>query len=989
MCGWWRLAVLVVMMAASCPGAGFTNQFSRYTSYDWDTEDGLPNDSINTALQAGGAYFWLATQEGLVRFDGVKFVSVPVAGFTGENDRAFNALCEGKEGTLWVASQSGRVCGLKNGRATELALPAPVTNCFLTRLFESRDGALWIGTETNGLLRWNEGKFTRLTTAEGLGHNSIRSLCEDNQGNIWIATAGGLSRWHDGTFTNLTVAAGMLHNSIRVVYFDRDGFLWVASQYGLTRMKDGVLTHFRKRDGLSDNLISAIYKDRQGVLWVGTYNGLNRLENDKITVETRADGTSYDRINSIFEDTEGNLWVSTRNGLSRLRPRVITAYTELQGLTYNNATSVLEDSDGSLWITYWGGGINHVQDGVVTPYRRREGLPSDLVLTLCETRSGDRWFGLDYDGGINVLRGNVFVPYRELEGMTDHSVRAILEDRAGNMWIGTRTALLQFKDGRFKRYTTKDGLPSNSIEAIVEDRAGNLWFGTDGGLVTLRDGVFKKYTTLDGLSHDMVTAIHEDPDGALWLGTHGGLDRLRDGKISAFRTRAGIFRDEIYALVEDDLGFLWLTSHQGIFRVSRQELNDFAARKHTAVNCVSFDKRDGMASVECKGYGQTAAWKGCEGQLWFPTSKGIVSVNPRAARVNTTPPRIALEEVQVNKTPVDLGHEANLIAGNQELAFRYTAFSFSAPEKISFKYRLEGFDSDWINAGSTREAHYHHLPAGNYRFQVMAANGDGVASTEPVSFGLVLSPPFWRTGWFLSLAGLAIIGAVAAAVRYVSVQNLHRRLAVLEQQHAVEKERARIAQDMHDDLGANLTQICVLSELARRDSAQPQRVAAHTNAISDTARELVQSMDEIVWSANPRNDNLRRLAGYIFQYAENFLAPTPVRGRFEQPVALPELPLSAELRHDIFLAVKEALNNVVKHSQASEVWVRVKLAGGKLEIDIEDNGRGFAAENGRPFGNGLANMQKRVESAGGCFTATSAPGAGTKIKIIVAVPATA
>ncbi len=979
-----RMLVWLCVAEACALGAAaatFTNQVSEHSACDWEMEDGVPSDTITAVTQARDGYFWLATKEGLVRFDGVRFVVMDEALFPPMRDHSFTALCEGRDGTLWVASADGSVRGVRKGRAFELPLPAAATSGLLTRLFESADGSLWIGTETNGVIRFKDGQVFRFTSKDGLAHNSIRSFCEDDEGCIWIATAGGVSRWKDGRFTRLTVEDGLLHNSTRVVYFDRQRNLWIASYLGLTRVQAGIMTHYRKREGLADNLITAIYEDRAGALWIGTFNGLNRMVEGRLFLETRDDGTSYDRVNSLFEDQEGSFWVGTRSCLSRLKPRVVTAYTEQQGLTYQNTSSVMEDSQGNLWIGFWGGGINKVRDGCVTAYTRRERLSSDLVLTMHERRDGSLWFGLDYDGGLNLLEGNSFRHYRELEGLTDHALKAIQEDRRGNLWLGTRTGLVCFRDNLFHRYTTADGLPSDSIEAIYEDRAGRLWFGTEGGLAMLQDGKFVSFTTQDGLSHNIITSIHEDGEGTLWLGTHGGLSRLREGRFTAYTTRDGLFHDQIYAVVEDDLGCLWMSSRQGIFRVSKGELNALGRGGSGPVACVSFGKKDGMASSECKGSGRTAAWKGRDDRLWFATRRGVVAINPRAARVNPLPPRVLLEELQVNGQPADLSRAVKLVARQQELVFRYTAFGFSAPEKLAFKYKLEGCDRDWINAGASRTARYNHLPAGQYQFRLIAANGDGIWNREGCELALVLTPPFWQTWWFRSLLSLLAVGMVAAVVRFVSVQKLHRQLAALEAQHAIERERARIARDMHDDLGANLTQITILGELAKRDADQPKRVVVHADAICNTARELVQSMDEIVWSANPGNDNLRRLAGYIFQYAENFLAATSIRGRFEHPLSLPDQPLSAEVRHNLFLVVKEALNNAVRHSQGNEVWLRLLASDSGLELRIEDNGKGFDPTAGHAFGNGLGSMQKRIADLAGHFDVQSVPGAGTQITV--------
>lgn len=984
---WWmglQIFICLLLVPAALHAANLQLESSQYISSHWQTEDGLPNNQVQAICQTRDGYLWLATREGLVRFDGARFTVMDSKLFPETKNRSFTSLFESRNGTLWIASEDGRLHGLKDGKVSQLPLPATAANRLPMKIFESRDGALWIGTDTNGLVRFKDRTFTQITTKEGLAHPSVRSMCEDAEGNLWIATGAGVNRWNQNGITTFRIENGLLHNATRVVLADRKGNLWIASHFGLTRLKDGRSTHFTKNEGLSDNLISAIFEDRQGVLWIGTFNGLNRMVDGKLWTEKRNDGTPYDRVQSIFEDREGNLWVGTRDGLSRLRPRVVTSLTQQHGLTHNTATAVLEDRTGSLWVTFWGGGLNKIQDGQITNYTTREGLSSDLVLTVHETRRGNLWFGMDYDAGLSLFKDGQFTHFRGPEGLTNEAVKVILDDRQGNLWVGMRTALMVFKDKKFRSFTTVDGLPSNTIEAIHEDDKGRLWFGTTGGLAVLEDDRFKAITPKHGLSHPSITSIYEDAEHTLWLGTRGGgLNRFRDGKFSAYTTREGLFRDEIFSVVEDDLGFLWMSSRQGIFRVSKKDLDEFVPGKSPRLTCTSFGKADGMVSVECKGSGKTAGWKGKDGRLWYPTGRGVVAVDPRQVNINPHSPPVVIEELLVNGKSADISNPIQLTAEGQEFIFRYTALSLTAPEKIVFKYKLEGLDDDWIDGGNNREARYMHLPDGNYRFRVIAANSDSIWNEKGSWLQLKLSPPFWKTWWFVGLAGIAFVGITAGTVRYVSVKKLQRRLKLLEQQHAIEKERTRIAKDMHDDMGANLTQISILSELAKRDAGDKERITTHANMIADTARDLVQTMDGIVWAVNPKNDNLRRLAGYIFKYAEEFLALTSIRGRFDQPVSLPEYPLTAEVRHNVFLVVKEALNNTVKHSGATEVWIRLAMNHSALEISVEDNGRGFSCDMNSSFGNGLTNMKKRIEDIGGRFDLSSNPGGGTKIKLTV------
>ncbi len=964
----------------------FTNVISRFNPVDWGTEDGLPDNAVTSVGQTGDGYLWLTTKEGLSRFDGVKFSDDAELKISTElGGAAVSSVHQGRHGVCWLITEGGELFRLDKGKVTKLSLPAVFDKCSLTKVFEDGNGVLWIGSDTKGLLRAEAGTFGHYSTTNGLAHNSVRSICEDKNGKIWIATGGGVNCLDREKIETFTVQTGLLHNATRAVCADREGNLWVASHFGLTRLRNGQTRHFTRQDGLSDNLISAIYEDRSGVLWVGTFNGLNRLEDGVLVTERRADGSSYDRVNVIFEDDENNLWIATRDGLTRLTPRVLTAYTQQHGLTHHNASSIMEDRAGNLWVGFWGGGVNRISRGKVQSFTSREGLASDFVLTMYQRRSGDMWFGLDYDAGLNVFQDKTILHYGRANGLKDDAVKAICDDQRGTVWIGTRTALYSSTDGQIRRYGTEDGFAGGAVEAIKEDASGTVWFGTSRGLAKFADRQFTFFTTTNGLPNNSVTGIYFDAENVLWVTTRGGLARFHKESFISFTHEDGLYRDELFTVLEDGCGFLWMSCRDGIFRVNKGEIEAYKRGVTPPIACRAFGKMDGMVSVECKGSGATAACKGSDGRLWFPTSKGIVAVDPRAVTTNVQPPRVVLQEIRANGSILDPSLPIELSTEQQQLSFRFTAFDFSAPEKLRFKYRLGGLDKDWIDAGNGREARYVHVPAGEYRFEVVAANRDGFWNAEGASTRISFHRPFWQTWWFGALIVIVATGLTAVVVRYVSVKKLQRKLALLEQQHAIEKERSRIAKDMHDDLGANLTQICILSELAKRESAQQQRVEIHADAISDTARELVQSMDEIVWAANPKNDTLKRLSGYIFQYAEKFLTPADIRGRFDHPVSLPDLSVSAEVRHNLFLAVKEGLNNVVKHSGAKEVKLRLAVNGSRVEITMEDNGKGFAITEGRPFGNGLCNMQKRIEEVGGEFAIESVVGRGTRICVRIAL----
>ena len=494
-----------------------------------------------------------------------------------------------------------------------------------------------------------------------------------------------------------------------------------------------------------------------------------------------------------------------------------------------------------------------------------------------------------------------------------------------------------------------------------------------------RGEVVEDLTGNGSFPKEIISAFQVDTDGkTLWVGTlKGGLLRWRDNQFIRYTMREGLLSDEILSVLEDQ-GWLWMTSTKGIFRDCKHDLETPDA----AIPCISYGKADGLESIVCS-ISKPGIWKTADNRLCFATTKGLAITKDRNTRFELSPPLVRVEQFDLDRKIMPLPASGELVVppNHGELEFRFTALDLRAPEKCRFKYKLDGIDADWINAGTLRVAHYNNVSPGRHDFHVIACNKDGVWNQAGASVPLFLRPHMWQTWWFQILAVASIIGVIGTVARFILWQKMRQKMALLEMQHSVEKERSRISRDIHDDLGATLTQITFLSDLAQREAAQPQKVNLYTAQISQSARELVQAMDEIVWAVNPRNDSLPRLAGYVFQYAEKFFAGTPVRCWFDSPDELPDQSLSAETRHHFFLAAKEALNNAARHSGATEVWVRWKQLNGDLQLSIEDNGKGFSTGSATPFGNGLANMKRRMEEIGGEFEVASIPGKGTTIRL--------
>ena len=972
--------------------------------HSWQVEDGLPDNLVQAITQTADGFLWVGTPVGLARFDGNQFVCYDTRNTTALKNSSITALCAGKDGSLWIGTDGGGLVRLYNGVFTEFATTNGLAGDEIRAIYESEDNTLWVGT-TTGMSRYKYGRFRTYTTQDGLLSDIVQCIYEDHDKNLWIATGKGLNRLgQNKKMDNFVMPNGLPNNSVRSVCQDRGGRIWVGSNNGLLWYDWFWAIDFyayNTKYGLSDTFVSAICEDGDGNLWVGTYSGLNRFRDGRFYHQPDDDDQPFDQVNTLFTDREGNLWVGSREGLTRLTSEKFFTYTKQEGLTHNNIMSVLEDAKGSVWIGTWGGGLDELRGEKVTGLTTAStNVSQDLVLSLCAGHDGSLWVGADYDGGLTRFKDGRATHYTWRDGLINGGLRVLFEDTHGNLWAGTDHGLSCFKDGKFIANELTQSMTNESVRDICEDASGALWFALQNSLVRWQDGQLTRFTAADGLPNTGFTVLYADDDNTLWIGTGGsGLDRYRNGRFTSYTSRQGLFSDDIYGVLAEQ-GWLWLSSSKGIFRIRKSNLDAFDNGKVESVVCMAYGKNDGMETPQCNSEGKPSIWKSHDGRLWFPTSKGLVVVNPKDIKIDEEPPSVFIESVLANGKTIEDGRmqlagAASALArrsdpltippGHGELEFQYAALSFSDSEKDRFKYRLDSVDSAWVDAGVRRIAYYDNLRPGHYRFEVIACNKDGVWNEAGAGLDIVLPPHVWQMLWFRVLMALTIVGGAAGIALYATRRRMQRKLILLEQQHAVERERGRIARDMHDQLGAGLTQIGLLGEFARRASDKNGNSLVHVERICDTARELAQTLDEMVWMVNPRNDTLNKLALYLAAYAEEFFKATTVRCLLEIPSGLPAWPLPAEVRHNLFLTAKEAFNNIAKHSRASEARVKISLDDTLLEISIDDDGIGFSVDGAARSRNGLSNMKERVREIGGTFDISSAPNNGTRICLRVRI----
>ncbi|MEO6326545.1 MAG: two-component regulator propeller domain-containing protein [Thermoanaerobaculia bacterium] len=774
---------------------------TQYRHDVWTTKNGLPQSSVESITQTRDGYLWLGTQEGVARFDGISFTVFDRRNTDALKHNRVLTLLEDGGGRLWMGTEGGGLTVFMAGRFRTFGRAEGLPNTFIRFLVEDAAGVLWVGTD-GGLACIEDERVTLPPAVSPLAGQLVTGLARTADGALWIGTRElGLFRLKEGRLSDEGVALGLARTWISAVAADRDGSLWIGARGSLHRLANGVLTSLGAAEGLEPGPIHAVLRDRDGNLWLGGESGLYRLAGTRLTRLDTTNGLSNNLIQSLHEDREGSLWIGTMDGgLNRLSDTTFTTYSTGEGLAEKGAAPIFEDRDRNVWIGTRGGGLSRFTNGTFTTFGTREGLPDLFVQSIAQDRAGTLWFGTRR-GGLTRYRDGRFVSFSVSDGLAGASVRSLCEDRSGTLWIGTGAGMSRMKDGVIKPVSGSDVLERSTTFFILEDHQGALWFATNGGgLVRYAEGRFTTFTTRDGLSNDIVNTLHEDSAGTLWVGTYGGgLCRYQNGVFTRYTTKEGLHDDAVFRILEDARDNLWISCNKGIFRVAKKELESFAAGRTRTVHSVLFGTADGMRNSECNGADQPTGWKSSDGRLWFPTIDGVVVVDPEHLPTNAVPPPVQIESLLVDGRPASVHAALELPPGKERLEFHYAGLSFREPSRVRFAYRLEGYDEEWVDAGTRRAAFYTHIPPGTYRFRVKACNDDGLWNERGAQLSLTLQPRFRQTKLFafLCIAGVLVAGAGTYRIRVARLENRERELvelvALRTRSLTEEKERTELA----------------------------------------------------------------------------------------------------------------------------------------------------------------------------------------------------
>lgn len=940
-----------------------------YVSRGWITDQGLPHNVVTRIQQDRDGFLWLATPAGLTRFDGREFkiFRPPDRGKSG--GRNIRDLAVLDDGSVLFLPASGGVWQIRQRVLSEHPVSRDLSGDTLRELHAEPHGALWFGTAQD-VVRWDAGRIERFGSAQGIHRRATAfSWATDESGRTWIGGPDFVGYYRDGKLVPVEQTNGIGYR----VAPARGGGVWIWGS-GLRRCRVDRLEPVADTPWpAGQSSVRSLFEDSDGILWVGTSrSGAFRFDGHQFE-SLPGVGAS---VEQFAVDHEDSLWVATDgNGILRFRTKVFS-------IVEGAVSSVCEDDTGAVWFAAGPAGVLRWEKDVVQsfPYsvgRPRTALP---VTAVCADPRGSLWLATPF-GLFQTSTRDPHTTRRINPGQ--RGLRNLFCASNGDVWVAGDGALGWYHGETFT--PLDDGPKENdAVIAMAEQPAGRMWLGTmRGKLFEVIDGHARLAALTPEVAGAAIHAVLPDSSGAVWLGTAEGLVLAADGKTRRFTEADGLPDDIVLQLLPGGADHLWLGTPRGLFRVARAELLA-RAQGGALINPIAHGPEQGLSGISPVANHFPSAWRDRHGTLWFCTYRGGIGIHPERLAHDAPPPPVLIDELRINDQAVRPGDHLRVPTGAEQMVFRFAALSFAAPEHVRLRHRLEGFESDWVDTAPDRTARYAKLPPGDYRLQVTACNSEGTWNQGGANFAFTVLPAWWQTPWFSVAVVVVSVGCIGGAVRFWSQRKLRAQLQRLEHEHALEKERARISRDMHDELGGSVTGINLLVQRLRGGGV------SETDGLLDLlerrVRRLTLELERVVWTVSPKNTSLDQLATFIERFALNLFAGSAIRCRVRGRESIPALPLNPETQHHVLAVIKEAINNVLKHSHATEAVIVMSFEAGAFALSIRDDGVGFTPEaKEHSERNGLRNIHSRIQESGGTVEIRSAPGAGAGIAFRVPI----
>jgi ligand-binding sensor domain-containing protein/signal transduction histidine kinase len=960
-----RSPLALAWVGKAAVGAATVAPVEQYTRRIWRVQDGLPEDTVQAIQQSPDGYLWIGTTGGLVRFDGSHFHLYDHATTPALADNSVFCVLSARDGSLWMGTEGGGLVHFKDGVFRAYTQADGLSNGFVRSLIEDSQGRIWIGTD-NGLFQMMNGKLRQVNTSPYASAFAVHSMIEDREHRVWVG-GSALLVFDQAGVDEKQLPGRDSENRVKSIIETQDGTIWVGTVGGLARLVNGKFEPVTQIKGT----VRTLRQTSDGALWIGSIgHGLYRYVHGDLSHWTSADLLPSNTVLSLFEDAEQQVWVGTQEGMVRLSKTPVSVL-RLPGDSDPDIGTISADPNGTIWAV--SSGVFAIRDGGAKPYKFPN-LPDVPIRNVFRDRAGDLWIGTDGSGVYRLTRAGV-IRYPAPRRLINNFVRAFMQSRDGAVWIATDEGVSRIAGKETQNYQVSNGLAYFSTRALIEDRIGDIWIGTDHGLSHLHAGAFVHDAATAALAEEKVWSILEDKNGALWFGTRShGLFRYQEGQITLYTTAQGLANNSIYQLLADRLGSLWLSGPTTIssFPLPSQGPD---GESHLKVNV--YEPPYDTIPAQMYGGRQPAGCVGRDGAIWFASSRGAVRVLPQPPP-HVAPPRALLTGIKADGRELPLSPSLVFPASLSRLEIAFAPLLLRSQEDVRFRYRLEAFDQDWIYAGTSRVASYTNLPAGKYRFHVVAFEVNSPSAVSEVSFGLQKKPHFYGTWWFLSLC-LLVAGLLILVIYQSRIRSLRLRFK------AVLEERNRLAREMHDTVIQGCTSISALLEAI--SSLRRENLTLQENLLDHARMQVRSTIDEArqaVWNLRHKEDSVADLgisaAAIAARTSEEFgiVVHCTEEGR--------PFSVRGSLARELLMVIREAVYNGALHGRPRSIQIKLVYTRDELDSSVSDDGCGFDATARKPEGTqhyGIEGMRERVERMGGRMHIVSAKERGTTVSFSV------